>query len=302
MSNGGTDDRDLQELAGDLALWFRRQAQLGLRSIPKRSMPRPQAPRSQPPVSPQAAAATQQPATRPAPPPRPAPKPAPSVSAEASGAEPLGRRIEELSQSLSQTLAASRPVAPTQPSASRASTLEELRVMLGDCRRCGLCESRGRIVFGEGAERARVMFITDMPTAAEDSGGPLLGGEEGQLLDRMLQAMGLSRSEVYMTGSVKCRSAGGRRPSSDEAKKCRSVLAAQLRIVAPQAVVVLGGAALAALKPDERLTAEDRGKWMELNGVPMMPTYHPALLLQKPELKRAAWQDLKQVMDRLSAR
>jgi DNA polymerase len=78
------------------------------------------------------------------------------------------------------------------------------------------------------------------------------------------------------------------------------VLAAQIRIAEPEVIVVLGGAALAALKPDETLTAEDRGKWMELHGVPMMPTFHPTLLLQRPELKKAAWQDLQQVMKRLA--
>lgn len=299
MSNGGTGDRELQELAGDLAAWFRRQSQLGLRSVPRRLMPRVEPQRVEPQRAVQAAASE-----RPMPQP-PAPRPAtvsrnmqPSEPPSPS-AEPLGRRIEELSQSLSQTLAASRPVSTQQPAQPRASTLSELRARLGDCRRCGLCESRNRLVFGDGQERARLMFVADMPSEAEDGGAALLVGEEGQLLDRMLQAMGFSRSDVFITTAVKCRSAAGRRATAEEAGRCRAVLAAQMRIVAPEVVVVLGGAALAALKPEERLTAEDRGKWMVLNGVPMMPTYHPALLLQKPDLKRAAWQDLKQVMERL---
>ena len=299
MSEMRSEERELQELAGDLAAWLTRQSQLGLRTLARREPPRvastparaeqPQPARPEavaPPVS-APRAAQNQPV-----PARSTPRPA---DAAASSNEAIGRRMEEFSQSVSQVLTPPR----TASERPRASTLPDLRTLLGDCDRCGLCSQRNRLVFGDGSARPRVMFVGDMPTADEDTTGQLLAGAEGELLRKMLQAMKLPEEQVYMTSVVKCRSMPARRPHPDEVKRCRPVLAAQIRIAEPEVIVVLGGAALAALKPDETLTAEDRGKWMELDGVPMMPTFHPTLLLQKPELKKAAWQDLQQVMKRL---
>lgn len=298
MSDMRSEERELQELAGEVAAWLSRQSQLGLRSLPRRAHAEmPSKPVSRDPKAP---AATGIDAVAP---PEAAKVSAPfthaPVQSSEQGTSPdqaIGLRVEAFSQSVSQLLSPVRPVAGSRP---RASTLSELRTLLGDCERCGLCRQRNRLVFGEGASRPRVMFVGDMPTADEDASGQPLAGAEGELLRKMLQAMKLPEEQVYVTSVVKCRSVPARRPHPDEVKRCLPVLSAQIRISEPEVIVVLGGAALAALKPDETLTAEDRGRWMELSGVPMMPTFHPALLLQKPDLKKAAWQDLQQVMKRL---
>lgn len=302
MSGVQSDEMLLQELAGDLAAWLRRQSELGLTTLARREAPRPTAarppapserqqaapPQSQPPQSqpPLAAAASRNPAL-----------PVTAAASSATSNEAIGRRMEEFAQSVSQTLSSNRP---RDAAPQRATTQAALRAQLGDCQRCPLCDNRTRLVFGEGAERPRVMFVGDMPTAEEDRTGSPLAGAEGELLSKMLQAMKLTPEQVYLTSVVKCRSTPARRPHPEEVRRCRPVLAAQIRIAEPEVIVVLGGAALAALKPDETLTAEDRGRWMELHGVPMMPTFHPTLLLLKPELKKAAWQDLQQVMKRLA--
>ena len=302
MSEVRSDEQALQELAGDLAAWLTRQSQLGLRTVARREVQRQQAPQPAAPREPSPPARAEQPqqpqTARSTQPQHAAARPNPAGSADPAAASnhAIGRRMEEFSQSVSEVLAAGRP-APAEK--GRASTLPELRALLGACERCGLCEQRQNLVFGEGASRPRVMFVGDMPTADEDASGVTLAGAEGELLRKMLQAMKLPEEQVYVTSVVKCRSQPVRRPQPDEVKRCRPVLAAQIRIAEPEVIVVLGGAALAALKPDESLTAEDRGKWMELSGVPMMPTFHPTLLLQKPELKKAAWQDLQLVMKRL---
>ncbi len=300
MSGVRSDEMLLQELAGDLAAWLRRQSELGLTTLARREAPRPAAARpsaSAERQEPQPAAAQQRSVHAPSVAPRHAAAPAPADMASATSNEAIGRRMEEFAQSVSQTLSSNRvPDAVPQ----RATTLAALRAQLGDCHRCPLCDDRTNLVFGDGAERPRIMFVGDMPTADEDRAGVALAGAEGELLGKMLQAMKLTPEQVYLTSVVKCRSTPARRPHPEEVRRCRPVLAAQIRIAQPEVIVVLGGAALAALKPDETLTAEDRGKWMELHGVPMMPTFHPTLLLQKPELKKAAWQDLQQVMMRLA--
>jgi DNA polymerase len=307
MSGVRSDEMLLQELAGDLAAWLRRQSELGLTTLARREAPRQAAPRPSAPsdrqqgAPPQSQPAQSQPAQ--SQPPLAAAtsrSPALPVAAAASSAtsnEAIGRRMEEVAQSVSQTLSSNRP---REAAPQRATTQAALRAQLGDCQRCPLCDDRTQLVFGEGAERPRIMFVGDMPTAEEDRTGRPLAGAEGELLTKMLQAMKLTPEQVYLTSVVKCRSNPARRPHPEEVRRCRPVLAAQIRIAEPEVIVVLGGAALAALKPDETLTAEDRGKWMELHGVPMMPTFHPTLLLQKPELKKAAWQDLQQVMKRLA--
>lgn len=300
MSGVRSDEMLLQELAGDLAAWLRRQSELGLTTLARREAPRPAAARPAAPVeraAPQPPVAQQGPAHLPSVAPRQAAATAPADLASATSNEAIGRRMEEFAQSVSQTLSSNRP---PEAVPQRATTLAALRAQLGDCHRCPLCDDRTNLVFGDGAERPRIMFVGDMPTADEDRTGVALAGPEGELLGKMLQAMKLTPEQVYLTSVVKCRSAPARRPHPEEVRRCRPVLAAQIRIAQPEVIVVLGGAALAALKPDETLTAEDRGKWMELHGVPMMPTFHPTLLLQKPELKKAAWQDLQQVMKRLA--
>ncbi|OAT80241.1 uracil-DNA glycosylase [Desulfotomaculum copahuensis] len=174
------------------------------------------------------------------------------------------------------------------------SALEE---KVKTCRRCGLRAGCRGVVFGEGNPAARLVFCGEGPGADEDRLGRPFVGRAGQLLDKMLAACGFQRFEhVYILNAVKCRPPGNRIPTDEERAACRLNLDAQLRLLKPVIMVLLGATALqAVLDPKGRIT-KDRGRWVERNGVLIMPTYHPAALLRNPNLKRDTWADLKQVV------
>ncbi|PZN09388.1 MAG: uracil-DNA glycosylase [Bacillota bacterium] len=176
------------------------------------------------------------------------------------------------------------------------ATLE--RVVKG-CTRCRLRAGCRGVVFGDGNPRARVMLIGEGPGADEDRLGRPFVGRAGQLLDRILAACGFERQRhVYIANIVKCRPPGNRTPTPDERAACLPNLRAQMRLVNPVIVVLLGSTALQALiDPAARITRA-RGRWIEKDGVWYMPTYHPAALLRNPSLKREAWHDFKLVIDK----
>ncbi|MGB9826682.1 MAG: uracil-DNA glycosylase, partial [Desulfofundulus sp.] len=167
------------------------------------------------------------------------------------------------------------------------------------CNRCGLRGGCRGVVFGEGNPAARVVLCGEGPGADEDRLGRPFVGKAGQLLDRILAACGFGRFEhVYILNVVKCRPPGNRVPTEEERAACRPNLEAQLRILKPRIMVLLGATALQAiLDPRGRIT-RDRGRWVEKNGVWIMPTYHPAALLRNPNLKKDTWEDFKQVVAR----
>ncbi|MBR0464588.1 MAG: uracil-DNA glycosylase [Clostridia bacterium] len=169
------------------------------------------------------------------------------------------------------------------------------------CRRCGLRDGCSRVVPGEGRPDADLMFIGEGPGADEDRLGRPFVGRAGALLTKMIEAMGLTREDVYICNVVKCRPPHNRQPQPEEIAACLPFLRAQTALVRPRLIVLLGATAgRAVLGPDFRVT-RDRGAFVERRGVYIMPTYHPAALLRDESLKRPTWEDLKQVRDRLAA-
>lgn len=167
------------------------------------------------------------------------------------------------------------------------------------CDRCGLCRQIHNKVPGQGDIHARLMFIGEGPGADEDMQGMAFVGAAGQLLTKMIAAMGLTREEVYICNIVKCRPPHNRTPMPEEAAACLPYLRAQVALVRPQIIVLLGAtAAKTLLRPDFRITRE-HGLWEERKGVWFLPTYHPAALLRDESKKRDAWHDLQLVMAKL---
>ncbi|PNU19632.1 DNA polymerase [Geothermobacter hydrogeniphilus] len=188
---------------------------------------------------------------------------------------------------------------PSPVQADVRETLEQIRADLGECRRCKLCEKRNSIVFGVGNPDARLVLVGEAPGREEDRRGEPFVGEAGQLLDRILFAMGLQRSEVYICNVEKCRPPGNRDPEPDEIAACEPFLKRQLAAIAPQVIISLGRIASQALLRDQTAISRLRGHWREYQGIPLMPTFHPAYLLRNPTAKREVWEDVKQVMRRL---
>lgn len=186
--------------------------------------------------------------------------------------------------------------APTPPG---RELLDAIREDLGDCRRCKLSGGRTRLVFGEGNPEARLMFVGEGPGADEDRSGRPFVGAAGQLLDKMIAAMGLRREDVYIANVVKCRPPQNRDPEPDEAATCLPFLHRQIRSVKPEVVVTLGKPAARWLLGHEGAISRIRGQWRQWEGFPVMPTFHPAYLLREPSQKKAAWADLQAVMRRL---
>lgn len=204
-----------------------------------------------------------------------------------------------------------RLAAPPQPDPGRsalrdASDLDAVRRVLGDCTRCSLHAGRKSIVFGVGAPDARLMIIGEGPGANEDRQGEPFVGKAGQMLERMLQnVLGLSRAEVYISNVVKCRPPGNRNPQSDEIARCMPFLRAQLRVVAPEVVLVLGSVACRAVFQTTSGVTRLRGQWTELawdgGRARAMPTFHPAYLLRNPADKRKTFEDLLLVKQALAS-
>jgi uracil-DNA glycosylase family 4 len=181
----------------------------------------------------------------------------------------------------------------TPSAASSLGGLAQVRAAMGECTRCPLHEGRRKIVFGKGAENAEVMFIGEGPGAEEDRQGLPFVGRAGQLLDRMLAAIGMKTSEVYITNIVKCRPPGNRDPQALEVAACRPFLEAQVRAVGPKIICTLGKPAANALLDNQAPISALRGNWHRFEGVPVLPMFHPAFLLRQPERKGLAYQDLK---------
>jgi DNA polymerase len=194
------------------------------------------------------------------------------------------------------------PAADALPSdASRPETLAAIRAELEACRCCGLCRERQKIVYGVGNEQARLVFVGEAPGREEDIQGEPFVGEAGKLLDRILFAMGLTRAEVYICNVLKCRPPRNRDPLPDEIATCLPFLQRQLKAIQPQVIVTLGKFAGQTLLQSETPISRLRGQWGEYQGIPLMPTFHPAFLLRNPAAKKEVWEDMKQVIQRLRA-
>ncbi len=174
--------------------------------------------------------------------------------------------------------------------------LVAIRAGLGECTRCKLHPGRTRLVFGVGNPAAELMFVGEGPGADEDLQGEPFVGRAGQLLTKMIEAMGFARSEVYIANVVKCRPPGNRDPEPDEIEACEPFLKAQIAAIRPRVVVALGRFAVQTLLRDTTPISRQRGRWREYEGVKLMPTFHPAYLLRNPAEKKPAWEDLQAVM------
>lgn len=175
-------------------------------------------------------------------------------------------------------------------------TLDEIRRELGDCQRCKLCSTRKNIVFGSGNPRAELVFVGEGPGETEDLQGVPFVGAAGDLLTKMIEAMGFRRDDVYICNVVKCRPPGNRNPEPDEIAACEPFLRAQLAAIQPKVVVALGKFAAQTLLRDPTPITRMRGNWRTYEGIQLMPTFHPAYLLRSPAEKRKAWEDLQAVM------
>ena len=182
---------------------------------------------------------------------------------------------------------------------TRLPVLEAVRTELGECTRCKLHKTRTNIVFGVGSPEARLMFVGEAPGEDEDLQGYPFVGKAGQLLTKMIEAMGLGREDVYICNTVKCRPPNNRNPEPDELLACEPFLKGQLGAVKPEVIVTLGKFAAQALLREQTPITRLRGQWREYEGIPVMPTFHPAYLLRSPAEKGKVWEDLKQVMKRL---
>lgn len=194
------------------------------------------------------------------------------------------------------------PVVPTgsaAPAGGGVATLEAIRADIGDCTRCKLCQKRQHIVFGQGNPRAELVFVGEGPGEEEDRQGLAFVGKAGELLTRMIGAMGLTRDQVYICNIVKCRPPNNRDPEPDEVAACEPFLRAQLAAIRPKVIVALGRCAAQTLLGVKVPISRLRGKWASYQEIPLMPTFHPAYLLRDASQKRPVWEDLKDVMRRL---
>lgn len=176
------------------------------------------------------------------------------------------------------------------------SSLADIAARCGECRACVLCEKRQHVVPGQGnADSPDIMFIGEAPGADEDAQGLAFVGRAGELLTKMIAAMGYTRDEVFIANICKCRPPNNRTPSPEEMAQCIPFLKQQIALIKPKCIVALGNTALLGLLGVSGITRM-HGLWKEFAGIPLMPTYHPAYLLRLPAAKRDCWNDLQLVM------
>jgi DNA polymerase len=188
----------------------------------------------------------------------------------------------------------------TEPAVGDAATLPGLRSAIGDCQRCKLAGHRTQIVFGVGNPHADVVFVGEAPGRDEDLRGEPFVGRAGQLLTEIItKGMKVRREDVYIANIIKCRPPQNRNPEPDEIAACEPFLIRQLALIQPKAIVALGTFAAQALLKTRTPITRLRGTWTDYQGIPLMPTFHPAYLLRNPGDKRLVWQDIQQVMARL---
>lgn len=192
---------------------------------------------------------------------------------------------------------ATAPNSGTLPAKAAATeTLEDIRRDLGDCKRCGLCQGRHNIVFGVGNPKAKLVFVGEGPGHDEDMQGIPFVGAAGQLLTKIIEAMKLTREDVYICNVVKCRPPGNRNPAPEEIVACMPFLERQIAAINPMFICGLGGVAVQTLLNTDRGISRLRGQWTTWNGIRFMPTFHPSYLLRSPEKKREVWADMQQIM------
>jgi uracil-DNA glycosylase len=178
--------------------------------------------------------------------------------------------------------------------------LPSLAEFVRGCPRCKLAGGRTNIVFGLGNPKADLMFIGEAPGREEDEQGLPFVGAAGQLLTKIIEAMGTTREAAYIVNTVLCRPPNNRDPEPDEIAACRPFLEEQIRLVSPRVIVTLGASAARSLLRTNEPISQLRGRWHVAHGARVMPTYHPAFLLRSPRHKRDVWEDMQKVRDYLT--
>jgi uracil-DNA glycosylase family 4 len=190
---------------------------------------------------------------------------------------------------------------PAETLAPSDETLEQIWAELKDCTRCTLHEGRTNVVNTEGNSRARLMFVGEAPGADEDAQARPFVGRAGQLLTKIIEAIGFKREEVLIGNVNRCRPPGNRAPMPDEAATCKPFLLREIASVQPDVIVVMGNTAMKNLLDTKEGITRLRGKFQDFKGIKVMPTFHPAYLLRDPSKKRETWEDLKKVRDYLDS-
>jgi uracil-DNA glycosylase family 4 len=186
------------------------------------------------------------------------------------------------------------------PADAGPDTLAGIAAQIAGCRACGLCATRTTTVPGEGAAQAELLFVGEGPGADEDASGRPFVGPAGQLLTKMIEAMGLTRGQVYIANIVKCRPPGNRTPAAEEVAACLGYLRRQVAVLRPKVICALGNTPLRALMGDETLgITRMRGRKLQFAGITLIPTFHPSYLLRNPEGKKPCWEDLQLVLKEL---
>ena len=219
--------------------------------------------------------------------------------AAAVAPEPAPSRAPRMPSSAPAVTPAATP-STGEPADARAEKLRVVASEAESCERCRLAGGRRTVVFGSGNPDADLMFIGEGPGAEEDKQGLPFVGPAGQLLTKIIGAIGLLREQVYIANVVKCRPPGNRDPQPDEVAACRAFLAEQVRLVQPRVIVALGRIAGQTLLGNELPVGRLRGSWHRVFDVPLRVTYHPAALLRNEALKRPTWEDMQIVRDRLA--
>lgn len=179
--------------------------------------------------------------------------------------------------------------------------LDSLRLEVSQCTSCDLSKTRRNVVFGSGNPKASLMFIGEAPGQEEDAQGLPFVGRAGQLLTKIIEAMGLKRQDVYIANVLKCRPPNNRAPLPTEILACAENVRRQVEMINPKAICTLGKFATQTLLRTERPISSLRGIFQEYNGIPVMPTFHPAYLLRNPQDKKLVWEDMKKVMKCLNS-
>jgi uracil-DNA glycosylase family 4 len=193
------------------------------------------------------------------------------------------------------------PVREADSPRSKRPTLAEIREEMGDCQRCKLGRTRTNLVFGEGSPQARLMFVGEAPGAEEDLQGRPFVGEAGQLLNRMLNNLGLQREDVYIANILKSRPPGNRDPEPDEVAACLPFLIKQIESIRPKVIVTLGKIATNNLLNTNTQITKVRGNWQKFKNIRVMPTFHPSYLLRFPKERHKTWEDMQLVFEYLAA-